>query len=97
MSHVYCPECGFQNPEASNYCARCGTLLVRDEAGSDTTMSYTPDDGDDDAAAVVEEIKAEGLRWSFVQAADAQESTSSSNRSRRRSGARRTATSFSTT
>ena len=27
MSHVYCPECGFQNPESANYCARCGSLL----------------------------------------------------------------------
>ena len=58
MSHQYCPECGFQNPEASNYCARCGALLVRDEAGSDTTMSYTPEEGDDDA--VLDEIKGEG-------------------------------------
>ena len=31
MSHVYCPECGFQNPEAANYCSRCGALLVKDE------------------------------------------------------------------
>ena len=29
MSHVYCPECGFQNPETANYCSRCGALLVR--------------------------------------------------------------------
>ena len=28
MANVYCPECGFQNPEAANYCAKCGTLLV---------------------------------------------------------------------
>lgn len=42
MSHVYCPECGFQNPEAANYCSKCGTLLVRDEIGSETTMSYLP-------------------------------------------------------
>ena len=28
MTHVYCPECGFQNPEAANYCAKCGALLV---------------------------------------------------------------------
>ena len=33
MSHIYCPECGFQNPEAANYCARCGALLVTDDAG----------------------------------------------------------------
>ena len=39
MSHVYCPECGFQNPEASNYCSRCGALLQTD-AGPETTMSF---------------------------------------------------------
>jgi len=60
LSHVYCPECGFQNPEAANYCAKCGALLVRDESGSDTTMSFTPEEGDDEAAAIVEEIKTEG-------------------------------------
>jgi len=39
VSHVYCPECGFQNPEASNYCSRCGALLTT-ETGSETTMSF---------------------------------------------------------
>jgi hypothetical protein len=39
VSHTYCPECGFQNPEASNYCSRCGALLVTD-TGSETTMSF---------------------------------------------------------
>jgi pSer/pThr/pTyr-binding forkhead associated (FHA) protein len=43
MSHVYCPECGFQNHEASNYCARCGVLLVaRDPAGE--TQALTPEE-----------------------------------------------------
>jgi pSer/pThr/pTyr-binding forkhead associated (FHA) protein len=60
LSHVYCPECGFQNPEAANYCAKCGALLVRDESGSDTTMSYTPEDGEEEAGDIVGEIKAEG-------------------------------------
>jgi pSer/pThr/pTyr-binding forkhead associated (FHA) protein len=60
VSHVYCPECGFQNPEASNYCSKCGALLVRDESGSDTTMSYTPEEGDDDSSPLLEELKTEG-------------------------------------
>jgi len=60
LSHVYCPECGFQNPEAANYCAKCGALLVRDESGSDTTMSYTPEDGEDESGAILDEIKTEG-------------------------------------
>ena len=43
MSHVYCPECGFQNPEAANYCARCGAYLRRDEQG-ETTLSLDLDE-----------------------------------------------------
>jgi hypothetical protein len=50
MSHVYCPECGFQNPEAANYCARCGAYLRRDEHG-ETTLSLGPDELGDDLVA----------------------------------------------
>ena len=53
MSHVYCPECGFQNPEAANYCARCGAYLRRDEHG-ETTLSLGPDEFADDALASAE-------------------------------------------
>jgi pSer/pThr/pTyr-binding forkhead associated (FHA) protein len=60
LSHVYCPECGFQNPETANYCTKCGALLVRDESGADTTMSFTPEEGDEESAEIMEEIKTEG-------------------------------------
>jgi hypothetical protein len=60
MSHVYCPECGFQNPEAANYCSRCGAMLVKDEPGSETTMSYTPEDAEDGGALTLEELGTEG-------------------------------------
>jgi FHA domain/zinc-ribbon domain len=50
MSHIYCPECGFQNPESANYCSKCGALLVRDDAGADTTMSFTPEESEEEAA-----------------------------------------------
>jgi ribosomal protein S27E len=43
MSHIYCPECGFQSPESATYCSRCGALLVRETAG-ETTMSLGPDE-----------------------------------------------------
>ena len=43
MSHVYCPECGFQSPEAATYCSRCGALLVRESVG-ETTLSLGPED-----------------------------------------------------
>jgi hypothetical protein len=60
LSHVYCPECGFQNPEAANYCTKCGALLVRDESGADTTMSFTPEEGDEESGEILDEIKTEG-------------------------------------
>jgi FHA domain-containing protein/zinc ribbon protein len=60
MSNIYCPECGFQNPEASNYCSRCGALLVKDEPGSETTMSYTPEEGGDEAPVTLDDLGTEG-------------------------------------
>jgi hypothetical protein len=59
MTHVYCPECGFQNPEAANYCAKCGALLVRD-SGAETTMAYTLDEGEEVAAEVLEDLGVKG-------------------------------------
>jgi pSer/pThr/pTyr-binding forkhead associated (FHA) protein len=46
MSHVYCPECGFLNPESANYCAKCGTLLVHEE-NPEATMAFTPEQVDE--------------------------------------------------
>lgn len=43
MSHAYCPECGYQNPEAARYCAKCGALLVP-EQNEETTESLSPED-----------------------------------------------------
>lgn len=50
MSHVYCPECGFQNPEAANYCSKCGSMLARDESGE--TMTFAPEEADEAPALV---------------------------------------------
>jgi hypothetical protein len=59
LSFVYCPECGFQNPEAANYCSKCGALLVKDEGGTETTQTYTPEDlADDDGP--LEELATDG-------------------------------------
>ena len=59
MSFVYCPECGFQNPESANYCSKCGALLVKDEGGAETTQTYTPEEiADEDGP--LDEIAAEG-------------------------------------
>ena len=43
MSHVYCPECGFQSPEAATFCSRCGALLGR-ETVDEATMSLGPEE-----------------------------------------------------
>ena len=58
MSFVYCPECGFQNPESANYCSKCGALLVKDE-GAETTQTYTPEEITDEEGPL-DEIAAEG-------------------------------------
>ena len=59
MSFVYCPECGFQNPESANYCSKCGALLVKDEGGAETTQTYTPEEIADEEGPL-DEIAAEG-------------------------------------
>jgi hypothetical protein len=61
VSHVYCPECGFQNPEAANYCAKCGTLLEH-ESGGETTLAFPAEEvGDEIAAALDEAIRGPAL------------------------------------
>ena len=59
MSVVYCPECGFQNPEAANYCSKCGALLVKEDVGAETTQTYTPDEMADEDGPL-DDIAAEG-------------------------------------
>ena len=54
---VYCQECGFQNPEAANYCSKCGALLHAPEP-SEQTQSFSPDEGDE--LAELEELGLEG-------------------------------------
>ena len=44
MSHVYCTECGFQNPETANYCSRCGALLEKGDATSEATQSFSAEE-----------------------------------------------------
>jgi hypothetical protein len=57
--NVHCPECGFQNPEAANYCSRCGALLIRDEPAN-TTMAFEPDDATEDEALSLADLRVEG-------------------------------------
>jgi pSer/pThr/pTyr-binding forkhead associated (FHA) protein len=44
MTVVYCSECGFQNPEAANYCSRCGALLQKGEPAVETTQTLEPEE-----------------------------------------------------
>ena len=60
MSHIYCQECGFQNPEAANYCARCGALLVKDEGGVEATQTFTADEGEDSPSEALEDMGITG-------------------------------------
>jgi ribosomal protein L40E len=60
VSHSYCPECGFQNPEAANYCARCGAHLVRPEE-SETTMTFTPEEAEEEGLGLPEGIGGPAL------------------------------------
>jgi pSer/pThr/pTyr-binding forkhead associated (FHA) protein len=58
MSHIYCPECGFQSPEAATYCSRCGALLGR-ETVDETTLSLGPDEIE--AASLADNIDGPAL------------------------------------
>ncbi len=59
MSHVYCPECGFQNPEAANYCARCGARLLKEDTG-DATQAFAPVEPGDESSLLAEELGIKG-------------------------------------
>ena len=60
MSHVYCLECGFQNPEAANYCAKCGALLAKDEPG-EATLALPPDEPPEDSLVGLEGLVGPAL------------------------------------
>ncbi len=60
MTHVHCPECGFQNLEAANYCTKCGALLLKDESGGSTTVSYMPEELVDEEGGALDDVRIEG-------------------------------------
>jgi hypothetical protein len=60
VSHVYCPECGFQNPAAANYCSKCGALLAKEDEPSDQTMTYSLEEVESGELAPLEELGMEG-------------------------------------
>jgi hypothetical protein len=82
MAHVYCPECGFQNPESANYCSKCGALLVKEE-NVEATMAFTPealaDEGRPELAAGIQGpalvVRSGGGRAGETFPLDAEETT----------------------
>jgi hypothetical protein len=60
VANVHCPECGFSNPESANYCSKCGALLIRDEPGGHTTMTFAPEDMSDEDGAPLDDLPVEG-------------------------------------
>jgi pSer/pThr/pTyr-binding forkhead associated (FHA) protein len=61
VSHVYCTECGFQNPESANYCSRCGTLLEKGEASVEATQVFAAEEVAAAAQELVEELDGPAL------------------------------------
>jgi hypothetical protein len=59
VSHVYCAECGFQNPEASNYCSRCGARLSKSESG-EQTMTFSPEEVAEDPGSALGDVRGKG-------------------------------------
>jgi FHA domain-containing protein/zinc ribbon protein len=59
VTHVHCPECGFQNLESANYCSKCGALLIREEPGGHTTMTFAPEDVAEEESPL-DELAVEG-------------------------------------
>ncbi len=47
---MYCPECGFHQSEAHNYCERCGALLHVEAATGETTGPFAIGEHDGEAA-----------------------------------------------
>jgi hypothetical protein len=43
MANVYCPECGYSNPESAHFCAKCGAALVVPEEGESTETFTAPE------------------------------------------------------
>ena len=75
VSHVYCPECGFQNPEAANYCARCGAMLVTEGSGDRDDADLLAPRRSRRRIDELDESASKGRRSSSAPAADARASS----------------------
>jgi hypothetical protein len=59
VAHVHCPECGFQNLESANYCAKCGALLVHEDEPA-STMTFTAEELTEEDAGGLTDHGVEG-------------------------------------
>ena len=59
MTHVHCPECGFQNLEAAKYCEKCGAVLIPDDGG-ETTQSIVFGETVEDVSAALADVGVQG-------------------------------------
>ena len=75
LSHVYCPECGFQNLESANYCARCGALLVTEGESDETTMTFSAEEVAGGATTCSRSSGSKARRSSSARAGAARAST----------------------
>jgi pSer/pThr/pTyr-binding forkhead associated (FHA) protein len=57
---VHCPECGFVNGDAANYCQRCGALLRTDATGEPATATYLIDETGELVPVEAGEVTAHG-------------------------------------
>jgi pSer/pThr/pTyr-binding forkhead associated (FHA) protein len=60
LSHIYCPECGFQNLESAHYCSRCGALLVTEAEPDETTQTFSAEELHDERSDLLEELGING-------------------------------------
>ncbi len=56
---MFCPSCGFHNPDSADFCARCGVSLLPEHEAEETTISFVPGD-EEQESTVAREGAAEG-------------------------------------
>lgn len=49
---MYCPECGFHQSQAHNYCEKCGALLHVEGATTETTGPFSLTDGEGELGGI---------------------------------------------
>jgi FHA domain-containing protein/zinc ribbon protein len=60
VSHIYCPECGFQNLESAHFCSRCGALLVTEAEPDETTQTFSAEEIHEERGDLLEELGIDG-------------------------------------